>query len=100
MRMAVIRPDRTHSQSVPRVTCSRLITSTVLRKFCLARSSSIKLMSPIPSWASIQQPVKVNTQIEGRIGFIEETFFELVRTEYRCSRVDDGVDASAEETSG
>jgi hypothetical protein len=57
-------------------------------------------MSPIPFWASIQQPVKGNTQIEGRIGFIEETFFEPVRTEDRYSRVDDGVDAGAEETSG
>jgi hypothetical protein len=57
-------------------------------------------MSPIPSWASIQQPVKVNTQIEGRTGFIEGTFFELVRTEDRCCRIEDEIDAGAEETSG
>src|SRR5258708_37413995 len=76
--MAVIRPDRTHWHNVPRVTWSRLITSTVVRKLCLRFSSSIKLMSRASSGASAQRPLRVDTQGIVCSPFIEDKIFRLV----------------------
>src|SRR6266403_1790688 len=76
--MAVIRPDRTHSHNVPRVTWSRLITSTVVRKLCLRFNSSIKLMSRASLGASAPRPLRVDTQGIVCSPFIEDKILELV----------------------